>query len=102
MYHTGQRELQDRYGGRAVADRLEAHRLHRTFTDEDRAFIETVPFFFLATAWQDSVDCSMKGGMPGFVRVTAPDEIAWPTMMGIECTAALVTSSRIRPSVFYF
>jgi predicted pyridoxine 5'-phosphate oxidase superfamily flavin-nucleotide-binding protein len=82
MYHDGQRQLQDRYGGRAVADRLEAHRLHRTFTDEDRALIETTPFFFLATAWQDSVDCSMKGGMPGFVRVTAPNEIAWPDYDG--------------------
>jgi predicted pyridoxine 5'-phosphate oxidase superfamily flavin-nucleotide-binding protein len=82
MYHDGQRQLQDRYSGRAVADRLEQHRLHRTFTDDDRAFIETAPFFFLATAWQDSVDCSMKGGMPGFVRVTAPNEIAWPDYDG--------------------
>jgi hypothetical protein len=32
MYHEGQRELQDRYRGRAVADRLEQHRMHRTFT----------------------------------------------------------------------
>jgi hypothetical protein len=43
MYHEGQRALQDRCGGRAVADRLEQHRLHRTFTDEDRALIETAP-----------------------------------------------------------
>jgi uncharacterized protein len=35
MYHEGQRELQDRYRGRAVADRLEQHRMHRTFTDTD-------------------------------------------------------------------
>jgi hypothetical protein len=82
MYHEGQRQLQDSYGGRAVADRLEEHRLHRTFTDEDRALIETAPFFFLATAWQDSVGCSMKGGMPGFVRVIAPNEIAWPDYDG--------------------
>jgi uncharacterized protein len=82
MYHEGQRALQDRYGGRAVADRLEQHRLHRTFTDEDREFIETAPLFFLATAWQDSVDCSMKGGLPGFVRVTAPNELAWPDYDG--------------------
>ncbi len=82
MYHEGQRQLQDRYGGRAVADRLEEHRLHRIFTEEDRAFIESAPFFFLATAWQDNVDCSMKGGIPGFVRVTAPNEIAWPDYDG--------------------
>ena len=82
MYHDGQRELQDRYGGRAVADRLEAHRRHVTFTDEDREFIETAPFFFLATAWQDNTDCSMKGGVPGFVQITAPNELAWPDYDG--------------------
>src|SRR4029450_7118752 len=82
IYHEGHRELQDRYEGRAVADRLEQHRMHRTFTDADREFIETSRFFFLATAWGDSVDCSMKGGLPGFVRVTAPNEIAWPDYDG--------------------
>ena len=82
MYHEGQRHLQDRYRGRAVADRLEQHRMHRTFTDSDREFIETSRFFFLATACGDSVDCSMKGGIPGFVRVTAPDEVAWPDYDG--------------------
>ena len=61
MYHEGQRKLQDRFRGRAVADRLEQHRMHRTFTDSDRDFIETSRFFFLATACGKSVDCSMKG-----------------------------------------
>src|SRR5271167_3367337 len=82
MYHEGQRELQDRYKGRAVADRLEQHRMHHTFNDIDRQLIEAARFFFLATAWQSSVDCSMKGGLPGFVRVTAPNEIAWPDYDG--------------------
>src|SRR5678816_4439402 len=82
LYHEGHRELQDRYRGRAVADRLEQHRMHCAFTDTDREFIETAHFFFLATAWGESVDCSMKGGVPGFVRVTAPNEIAWPDYDG--------------------
>ena len=58
FYHDGMRELQDRYEGRGVADRIEDLRMHTTFTDEDRRFIESVPFFFLATASADSVDCS--------------------------------------------
>ena len=49
--------------------RIEDLRMHTTFTDEDRRFIESVPFFFLATASADSVDCSFKGGLPGFVQV---------------------------------
>jgi uncharacterized protein len=82
MYHAGQRELQDHYGGRAVADRLEEHRMHRVFTDADREMIETARFFFLATAWDGTADCSMKGGLPGFVRVTGPSELAWPDYDG--------------------
>jgi uncharacterized protein len=78
VYHEGMRELQDRYDSRRLADRL-AERLSRTrFSDEDRAFIESRPFFFLATADADArPDCSYKGGMPGFVRVIGPSELAF-------------------------
>jgi hypothetical protein len=58
MCQAGQRTLQERYGGCAVAGRLEQRRVHRTWTDEDRECIETAPFFLLATAWHDSVDCA--------------------------------------------
>ena len=82
FYHEGMRALQDRYEGRGVADRLEQHRLHRVLTDADRALIESVPFFFLATSADGSIDCSFKGGMPGFVQVTAPGELAFPDYDG--------------------
>jgi predicted pyridoxine 5'-phosphate oxidase superfamily flavin-nucleotide-binding protein len=44
--------------------------------------IEEAAFFFLATAHGDSVDCSFKGGPPGFVRVTGPAELEWPDFDG--------------------
>jgi hypothetical protein len=75
MYHDGMRDIQDRYGGRKVADRLEEHRKHTKFTKEDREFIQNAPFFFLATAWNNTVDCSMKSGYPGFVQVTGAGEL---------------------------
>ena len=82
-YHDGARELQDRYDTRRLADRL-AERLSRAeFTAEDRAFIESRAMFFLATADADGrPDCSYKGGLPGFVRVTAPGELAFPSYDG--------------------
>src|SRR5579871_1606034 len=83
MYHQGQRELQDRFASRALADRLEERTRHATFTDADKAFVESIPFFFLATA--DAAgrpDCSFKGGMPGFVRVAAPDLLIFPDYDG--------------------
>ena len=73
FYDPKMRELQDRYEGRAVADRLEQVRRHDEFTEADRAMIAQAPFFFLATYSETSVDCSFKGGAPGFVRVTGRD-----------------------------
>ncbi|HLY05864.1 MAG TPA: pyridoxamine 5'-phosphate oxidase family protein [Rhizomicrobium sp.] len=83
MYHTGERKLQDRFGSRALADRLVEH-THRTgFSDDDRGFIESVTFFFLATADAEGrPDCSFKGGPAGFVRVVAPNVLAFPDYDG--------------------
>ena len=50
MFHPGSRDLQDHFGSRALADRLVERLARDAFTDEDRAFIESRPMFFLATA----------------------------------------------------
>jgi predicted pyridoxine 5'-phosphate oxidase superfamily flavin-nucleotide-binding protein len=83
MYHEGSRRLQDRFGSRPLADRLVDRLTHAVFTDSDRAFIESRPMFFLATADAEGrPDCSYKGGRPGFVRVVAPDTLAFPSYDG--------------------
>ena len=70
IYHR-EPVLQDRFDSRRLADRL-VEKLWRTaFTAEDKAFIEASHMFFLATAdASGQPDCSYKGGLPGFVRVT--------------------------------
>ena len=50
MYHDGMRTLQDARETRRLADRLEHVTVRTTFTDEDRAFIQRSPMFFVATA----------------------------------------------------
>jgi predicted pyridoxine 5'-phosphate oxidase superfamily flavin-nucleotide-binding protein len=77
------RTLQGRFDTRRLADRLD-EKLGRTeFTEEDRQFIETRRLFFLATAdAEGQPDCSYKGGEAGFVRVTGPDELAFPSYDG--------------------
>jgi predicted pyridoxine 5'-phosphate oxidase superfamily flavin-nucleotide-binding protein len=82
FYHSGMRQLQDRYEGRSVADRLAGNRMRTTFNDEDRRCIESSAFFFLATATPESVDCSFKGGASGFVRVVSENVVAWPDYDG--------------------
>ena len=82
MYHEGNRRLQDQFESRRISDRLES--LARTqFTPDDRAFIESASYFFLASADAEGrPDCSFKGGMPGFVQVTGPSELAFPDYDG--------------------
>jgi len=68
LYHAGNRELQDRFDSRRIADRLEQVTLHDWFTDDDRDFVERCAMFFLATAdAEGQPDVSYKGGLPGFV-----------------------------------
>jgi predicted pyridoxine 5'-phosphate oxidase superfamily flavin-nucleotide-binding protein len=83
MYHDGNRRLQDRFDSRRISDRLEEKLTRTRFTPDDKAFIESVPYFFLASADAGGrPDCSFKGGMPGFVRVTGPSELAFPDCDG--------------------
>ncbi len=83
MYHEGNRLLQDQFDSRRISDRLEEKLTRNVFTDDDKAFIESAVYFFLATADADGrPDCSFKGGMPGFVRLTGPSELAFPDYDG--------------------
>lgn len=82
MFHEGNRRLQDQFDSRPISDRLEQF-ARKEFTPDDRAFIATLPYFFLATADAEGrPDCSFKGGMPGFVAVTGPSELAFPDYDG--------------------
>ena len=83
MYHEGNRQLQDAFDSRRISDRLEEKLTRTSFTADDKAFIESAIYFFIATADADGrPDCSFKGGAPGFVQVTAPDQLAFPDYDG--------------------
>jgi uncharacterized protein len=83
-YHDGARRLQDRFDTRRLADRLDERFLQRAEIDaDDRAFIERMDMFFLATADAEGrPQCSYKGGEPGFVRVLDATTIAFPNYDG--------------------
>ena len=83
-YHRGSRRLQDRFDTRRLADRLDEKFLSSAVIDaEDRAFIERMDMFFLATADSDGrPQCSYKGGEPGVVRVLDERTIAFPNYDG--------------------
>jgi hypothetical protein len=82
-YHQGHRQLQDQFETRHIADRLRQVTMRPAFTDDDKTFIAGRRFFFVATATAaGQPTCNLKGGAPGFVRVVAPDELAFPDYDG--------------------
>jgi predicted pyridoxine 5'-phosphate oxidase superfamily flavin-nucleotide-binding protein len=83
LYGRGARQLQDRFATRPLADRIDQRLVKDTIGDSDRAFIERMDMFFLATVdAAGHASCSYKGGAPGFVRVVDPRTLAFPCQDG--------------------
>ena len=83
LFAETHRALQRRFDTERLADRIEQRLVHDHVTDEDRAFIERLDMFFLATADSNGKPtCSYKGGDLGFVRVLDPKTIAFPNYDG--------------------
>ena len=62
-YHDGQRLLQDRFNTRRLADRIDERLVDDIIDANDKAFVERLDMFFLATAdKQGRPNCSYKGG----------------------------------------
>jgi predicted pyridoxine 5'-phosphate oxidase superfamily flavin-nucleotide-binding protein len=83
MYHEGNRDLQERFDTRRLADRIENLLVHDTFTDRDKGFVESRDMFFFATAdEQGRPNVSYTGGDPGFVRIVDEHTLAFPNDNG--------------------
>ncbi len=82
QFHDGERELQDRFDSRRLADRV-GNIIHDVFSDGDRDFLARMDMFFLATGDAGgNLDCSYKGGEPGFLRVLNERTLAYPSYDG--------------------
>jgi hypothetical protein len=83
IYAEGHRTLQEQFDTRRLADRLDDAIVKDHIDASDRAFIERMDMFFLATVDKNGhVNCSYKGGQPGFVRVIDAHTIAFPNFDG--------------------
>ena len=94
FYHEGMREFQDRLDGRKTADALEKNRRHDVFWDDERQWIEQARFFFIASAWGEYVDCNIKSGDPGFVKVVDAGVLEYPEYDGNSMYRTLGNISR--------
>lgn len=83
LYGETHRALQDEFGTRNMADRIEQITCKTEFDEESIAFIETRDMFFLATVdGQGQPTVSYKGGDPGFVKVIDRTTLIFPSYDG--------------------
>lgn len=83
LFHAGERTLQERFDSTRLADRIAEATVHSTFTSRDADFIGRMDMFFLATSdAEGNLDCSYKGGDPGFVRIVDEHTLAFPMYDG--------------------
>ncbi len=82
-FHAGNRQLQDQFETRPLADRLQSGIIQAVITPEDAAFIEAQNYVFLATVDdKGQANCSYKGGDVGIVKVLDETTLAFPIYDG--------------------
>src|SRR5262245_19972247 len=79
FFHGKQRGLQRRMGTTHIASRLEHTRRRQAFNEIDLEILGNAQFFFIATgAPKGTLDCSIKCGPPGFVRIAGASSLLFP------------------------
>lgn len=82
-HSNGSREIQDRFDTRRLADAITSRTLQEVISPRDAEFIGRMDMFFIASQGPDGgLDCSYKGGEPGFVKVIDDHTIAFPNYDG--------------------
>ncbi|MFE2145352.1 pyridoxamine 5'-phosphate oxidase family protein [Streptomyces sp. NPDC059456] len=74
--------LQKRQPLELVAEGAGVVRLGDALTPDQERAVRAADTFFVATTAEDGTDASHRGGMPGFVEVLSPVELAWPDYPG--------------------
>ena len=83
IYHDGNRQLQDQFDTRRLADRLDEAIVQDSIMPSDKDFIERLDMFFIATVDERGhANCSYKAGEPGFVHVLDEHTLAFPNYDG--------------------
>ena len=83
LFGKPHRELQDTFGTRRLADRIEEIACLTEFSEDAKAFIEAQDMFFLASVDHNGrPTVSYKGGAPGFVKIIDETTLVFPNYDG--------------------
>ncbi len=91
LHHEGNRQLQDQFDTRRLADRLEHVKVRERFTPDDRELVERPDMFFLATAdANETRPACMRAAIPASCASSTIARLPFPTTTGTECTSRWV------------
>jgi predicted pyridoxine 5'-phosphate oxidase superfamily flavin-nucleotide-binding protein len=83
FYGPANRQIQDRFDTRRIADHFFDRIIRPAIREQDREFIEARDMLFLSTVDENGTpNCSYKGGDPGFIKVLDEHTIAFPSYDG--------------------
>lgn len=83
FYGQGPRRVQELLGTRRLADHIAERYVADRLDDAAAGIVEAADCFYLATAnAAGAPDCSYKGGLPGFLKILAPDRLMFPSYDG--------------------
>tara|TARA_B110000444_G_scaffold205327_1_gene198498 strand:- start:381 stop:1073 length:693 start_codon:yes stop_codon:yes gene_type:complete len=82
FFHDGMRDFQDETDGRRTAEAIETHRKHYAFWDDEVEMIEKAQFFFIASSWDEYIDCNIKSGDAGFIKIVDDGVLEYPEYDG--------------------
>ena len=82
FFHEGMRHYQDLFDGRRTAEAIEKNRKHYEFWDDEKNLIKNSKFFFISSSWNGYIDCNIKSGDPGFVKIIDKGTIEYPEYDG--------------------
>ena len=83
FFHPEQKVLQEHMGTTRIADRISETRRRAVFNDVDAEIVGAAQFFFIASSAADgTLDCSVKSGPAGFVRMQGERTLVFPDYDG--------------------
>ncbi len=82
FFHEGMRNFQDKTDGRRTAEAIEKHRKHYEFWDDEKEMIASAQFFFIASSYDDYIDCNIKSGDAGFIKIVGDGVLEYPEYDG--------------------
>lgn len=83
FFHSEQKALQAQMGTTGIAERIAQTRRRTAFNEADAEIIGRAQFFFIASSAADgTLDCSVKSGPEGFVRMDGGHTLLFPDYDG--------------------